>query len=114
MSGQPLKIVIHAFCSSMTVEVPGTPSTWRTFPLPPSALVSFVAYALRPVHVQSAVGGATPCELAELCDETVALPAATSATVQELHMVALHMVCCAVDREVALRDRASASEEVHA
>jgi D-sedoheptulose 7-phosphate isomerase len=65
-----------------------------------------------------AVCGATPCELAELCDETVALPAATSATVQELHMVALHMLCCAVDREVALReterftfDRADASPE---
>ena len=44
--------------------------------------------------------------LADACDETVALPGATSATVQELHMVALHMLCCAVDREVALRDRA--------
>jgi D-sedoheptulose 7-phosphate isomerase len=59
-----------------------------------------------------AVCGPTPCELAELCDETVSLPGATSATIQELHMVALHMLCCAVDREVALRDRAS--EEVRA
>jgi len=30
--------------------------------------------------------------------------------VQELHMVALHMLCCAVDREVALRDRARQPE----
>ena len=54
--------------------------------------------------------GATPCDLADVCDETVALPGATSATVQELHMVALHMLCCAVDREVALRDRAEQRE----
>jgi glycosyltransferase involved in cell wall biosynthesis/phosphoheptose isomerase len=46
------------------------------------------------------------CTLAELCDEAVALPGPSSATVQELHLVALHMVCCAIDREVALRDRA--------
>jgi glycosyltransferase involved in cell wall biosynthesis/phosphoheptose isomerase len=59
-----------------------------------------------------ALCGGTPCELASLCDETVALPAPTSATVQELHMVALHMLCCAVDREVALRDRAAGHHEV--
>jgi type III pantothenate kinase len=53
-----------------------------------------------------AVCGAPSCELAELCDEALALPGPTAATVQELHMVALHMLCCAVDREVALRDRA--------
>jgi phosphoheptose isomerase len=53
-----------------------------------------------------AVCGAPACELAELCDEALALPGPTAATVQELHMVALHMLCCAVDREVALRDRA--------
>jgi type III pantothenate kinase len=52
-----------------------------------------------------ALCGETPCELAGLCDDVVALPGPTSATVQELHMVALHMVCCAVDREVALRAR---------
>jgi type III pantothenate kinase len=52
-----------------------------------------------------ALCGETPCRLADLCDEAVSLPGATSATVQELHMVALHMLCCAVDREVALRDR---------
>jgi len=59
-----------------------------------------------------ALCGGTPCELAALCDETVPLPAPTSATVQELHMVALHMLCCAVDREVALRDRVAGPHEV--
>jgi phosphoheptose isomerase len=54
--------------------------------------------------------GETPCELADLCDETVALPGPTVATVQELHMIALHMLCCAVDREVALRDRTGRQE----
>jgi phosphoheptose isomerase len=56
------------------------------------------------------LSGATPCELADACDETVALRGATNATVQELHMIALHMLCCAVDREVALRDRANHQE----
>jgi glycosyltransferase involved in cell wall biosynthesis/phosphoheptose isomerase len=47
--------------------------------------------------------GEGPNPLAQLCEETVCLPAPTTATVQELHMVALHMMCCAVDREIALR-----------
>jgi glycosyltransferase involved in cell wall biosynthesis/phosphoheptose isomerase len=48
--------------------------------------------------------GAAPNPLAELCDEAVCLAAPTTATVQELHLVALHMLCCAVDREVALHE----------
>jgi hypothetical protein len=34
--------------------------------------------------------------------------------VQELHQVALHMVCGAIDREIALRARGRARAEVHA
>jgi hypothetical protein len=34
----------------------------------------------------------------------VSVAAPTTATVQELHLVALHMLCCAVDREVALHE----------
>jgi glycosyltransferase involved in cell wall biosynthesis/phosphoheptose isomerase len=45
--------------------------------------------------------GSTP--LARLADETIAMPGSSTATVQELHMIALHVVCAAVDREVALR-----------
>ena len=52
-----------------------------------------------------AVTGEAPNPLADLCDEAIALAGPSAATVQELHMVALHMLCCAVDREVALRDR---------
>jgi len=51
-----------------------------------------------------AVTGAAPNPLAELCDDAVCLAGATTATVQELHLVGIHMLCAAVDREVALRD----------
>ncbi len=52
--------------------------------------------------------GMAPNPLAERCDEAICLPGATTATVQELHLVALHIVCGAVDREVALRDAPAA------
>jgi D-sedoheptulose 7-phosphate isomerase len=51
-----------------------------------------------------AVTGAAPNPLAELCDDAVCLAGPTTATVQELHLVGIHMLCAAVDREVALRD----------
>jgi D-sedoheptulose 7-phosphate isomerase len=41
--------------------------------------------------------------LAERSDEAVAFDCASPATVQELHQVALHVICGAVDREIALR-----------
>jgi type III pantothenate kinase len=47
--------------------------------------------------------GTAPNPLAELCHEVLAFPARSCATIQELHMVALHVICAAVDREVALR-----------
>jgi type III pantothenate kinase len=51
-----------------------------------------------------AVTGAAPNPLAELCDDAICLAGPTTATVQELHLVGIHMLCAAVDREVALRD----------
>ena len=57
-----------------------------------------------------ALTGAGPNPLAELCDDAVCLAGPTTATVQELHLVALHMLCCAVDREVALHE---GSDAVH-
>jgi type III pantothenate kinase len=54
------------------------------------------------------VTGAGPNPLADLCDDAVCLAGPTAATVQELHLVALHMLCCAVDREVALHDGSDA------
>jgi glycosyltransferase involved in cell wall biosynthesis/phosphoheptose isomerase len=51
-----------------------------------------------------ALTGAAPNPLADLCDDAACLAGPTAATVQELHLVALHMLCCAIDREVALHD----------
>ena len=48
--------------------------------------------------------GSSP--LADVCDETLRLGGPETATTQELHLVALHIVCGAVDRELALRDPA--------
>jgi glycosyltransferase involved in cell wall biosynthesis/phosphoheptose isomerase len=70
-----------------------------------SANVLRAVQAARPVGMTSlALTGAGPNPLAELCDDAVCLAGPTTATVQELHLVALHMLCCAVDREVALHD----------
>jgi type III pantothenate kinase len=49
-----------------------------------------------------ALTGSAPNPLEDICDDTIALPAPSSATVQELHLVALHVMCAAIDREVAL------------
>jgi glycosyltransferase involved in cell wall biosynthesis/phosphoheptose isomerase len=69
------------------------------------------ANVLAAVHAAAECGvttwgvcGGAPNPLGELCDEAVCLTGPTTATVQELHLVALHMLCAAVDREVALRD----------
>jgi glycosyltransferase involved in cell wall biosynthesis/phosphoheptose isomerase len=56
-----------------------------------------------------ALTGDAPNALAELCDDALCLPGAATATVQELQLIALHMVCGAVDREVARRERADAA-----
>jgi type III pantothenate kinase len=62
------------------------------------------ARAARDAGLQTwALTGPAPNPLAELCDEAAAFECPWTATVQELHMVALHVLCAAVDREVALR-----------
>ncbi|MEA2285363.1 MAG: hypothetical protein QOJ21_1406 [Solirubrobacteraceae bacterium] len=58
-----------------------------------------------------AVSGVAPNPLAEACGDAVCLAGPTTATIQELHLVAIHMLCAAVDREVALRD-GGAEEQV--
>jgi glycosyltransferase involved in cell wall biosynthesis/phosphoheptose isomerase len=55
-----------------------------------------------------ALTGAAPNPLADLVHEAVALDCASTATVQELHQVALHLICGAVDREVGLRRQVEA------
>ena len=59
-----------------------------------------------------ALTGPAPNPLVDLCQEAVAFDCASTATVQEVHMVALHVLCAAVDREVSLRGGARALEEV--
>jgi glycosyltransferase involved in cell wall biosynthesis/phosphoheptose isomerase len=49
--------------------------------------------------------GPGPTALAERCDETLEVDAPTTATVQELHLAALHAVCGALDRAVAAATR---------
>jgi D-sedoheptulose 7-phosphate isomerase len=57
--------------------------------------------------------GPEPNPLAELCDEVVAVDAERPCTVQELHLVAIHVLCAAVD--VALTSgRPEVRHEVHA
>ena len=46
--------------------------------------------------------GEVPNPLAELCDDCIALRGGSTATVQELHLVAIHLLCGAIDREVSL------------
>jgi glycosyltransferase involved in cell wall biosynthesis/phosphoheptose isomerase len=56
-----------------------------------------------------ALTGDAPNALAELCDDALCLHASSAATVQELQLIALHIVCGAVDREV---DRLDATRPV--
>jgi D-sedoheptulose 7-phosphate isomerase len=48
-----------------------------------------------------ALTGAAPNPLAEQCNEAICLAAPVAATVQELHLVAIHLLCRTVDREMA-------------
>jgi D-sedoheptulose 7-phosphate isomerase len=49
-----------------------------------------------------ALTGPGPNPLAAVADEVVCVEAGATATVQEAHMVALHLVCAAVDRALGL------------
>jgi phosphoheptose isomerase len=48
-----------------------------------------------------ALTGAGTCALAELCDEAICVDAPSAATVQECHLVAVHLLCAGVDAHVA-------------
>jgi D-sedoheptulose 7-phosphate isomerase len=48
-----------------------------------------------------ALTGPAPNPLAGLCPEAVAIEAERTATVQEVHLVAVHLLCASVDRAVA-------------
>src|SRR4051794_26790039 len=60
--------------------------------------------------------GRAPNPLADLCDEVVAIDAERTCTVQELHLVAIHVLCAAVDEALAASERVGGATrtEVHA
>ncbi|MFP5363189.1 MAG: SIS domain-containing protein [Thermoleophilia bacterium] len=51
-----------------------------------------------------ALTGPAPNPLAEIADDAVCVPAVSTATAQELHLVAVHLICRAVDRRIAELD----------
>jgi D-sedoheptulose 7-phosphate isomerase len=48
-----------------------------------------------------ALTGAPPNPLAEACDDALSVDAPTVATVQEVHQVVIHLLCAALDRNLA-------------
>ncbi len=58
-----------------------------------------------------ALTGPEPSPLGDVCDDVLRLGGATAATTQELHLVAIHILCGAVDRELALRAASEAGDE---
>ena len=59
-----------------------------------------------------ALTGAGACPLVELCDDAVCVEAASPATVQECHLVAIHVMCAGVDARVASIAGASSAAEL--
>jgi phosphoheptose isomerase/glycosyltransferase involved in cell wall biosynthesis len=73
-----------------------------------SANVVAAAREARSLGVEAwALTGAAPNPLADACDETIAIGGGSTATVQEVHQVVIHLLCGAVEREVVLRDSAA-------
>jgi glycosyltransferase involved in cell wall biosynthesis/phosphoheptose isomerase len=52
-----------------------------------------------------AITGPGPNPIAAACDEALTFSAPSSATVQELHLIAVHLLCAEVDRRVAQIER---------
>jgi type III pantothenate kinase len=59
-----------------------------------------------------ALTGPGPNPLAELCDDVVCVPAGGGPTVQELHLVAVHVLCLAIDRRLVARGDADVAPPV--
>lgn len=49
--------------------------------------------------------GPPPNPLADLCDDAVSVSTAQTPTIQEVHQVALHLLCGAIDREILALER---------
>ncbi|ETK31515.1 D-sedoheptulose-7-phosphate isomerase [Microbispora sp. ATCC PTA-5024] len=48
-----------------------------------------------------ALTGPAPNPLADLCDESIAVPAGDTATVQEVHLTVIHMLCDVIEKACA-------------
>ncbi len=48
-----------------------------------------------------ALTGTVPNPLAGACDDVIAVPSSSVATVQEVHQVLIHLLCGALDRALA-------------
>ncbi len=72
-------------------------------------VVRAVEAANRIGMVTMAVTGPAPNPLAEASDEALICDCDSAATVQEMHLVAVHLLCGAVDRRVARLERREAS-----
>ena len=59
-----------------------------------------------------ALTGTGPNPMTELADDSVAVAAPATATVQEVHQVAVHLVCAAVDLQVGADAPSSGTESV--
>jgi D-sedoheptulose 7-phosphate isomerase len=67
-----------------------------------SANVLVAAATARDCGIETwALTGPAPNPLAEACDDALCASSPHTATVQELHLVSLHMVCAAFDRTLA-------------
>jgi D-sedoheptulose 7-phosphate isomerase len=58
--------------------------------------------------------GTAPNELAEACDIALCMPATDTATIQELRLVAMHLLCGVIDRDAALRSARRVPRRVQA
>jgi phosphoheptose isomerase len=52
-----------------------------------------------------ALTGRGPNPLAEACDDALSVPATSTSAVQEVHLVAVHALCAAIDARVAQREQ---------
>ncbi|MDQ2706995.1 MAG: D-glycero-beta-D-manno-heptose 1-phosphate adenylyltransferase [Actinomycetota bacterium] len=59
-----------------------------------------------------ALTGPTPHELALHCDSIVSIPATRTSTVQECHLVAIHLLCAAIDAHLTGRTSANPTGDV--
>jgi phosphoheptose isomerase len=53
--------------------------------------------------------GPDDCALRRLCDEAICVPGCATATVQEVHLLALHVLCDGVEQAVAEAERPAAT-----